>query len=142
MKRGTDETGRSLRTLRVGEAMRHALAELLARGAVRHAELEGRIVSISEVRVSPDLRHATAFVMPVGGSAEDEAAVLKALNDNARAIRLALARAVNTKYAAEIHFRVDESFAAGARIDALLRNPRVRRDLETPAPRRPDPDDD
>lgn len=137
MKRATDAAGRSLRTLRVGEAMRHALADLLARGAVRDPALEGRIVSVSEVRVSPDLRHATAFIMPVGGTAEDEAAVLAALNAHAREIRHALARAVNTKYAAEIHFRVDESFAEGARIDALLRSPRVKRDLDAPPPRRP-----
>lgn len=142
MKRATDATGRSLRTLRVGEAMRHALADLLARGALRDPALEGRIVSVSEVRVSPDLRHATAYIMPVGGTAEDEAAVLKALAGHAREIRHALARAVNTKYAAEIHFRVDESFAEGARIDALLRSPRVRRDLAPPAPPRLDPDDE
>jgi ribosome-binding factor A len=137
MKRSTDETGRSLRTLRVGEAMRHALADLIARGAVRDPALEGRIVSVSEVRVSPDLRHATAYIMPVGGSEEDEAAVLAALNAHAREIRHALARAVNTKYAADIHFRADESYAEAARIDALLRSPRVRRDLEAPALREP-----
>ncbi len=142
MKRATDATGRSLRTLRVGEAMRHALADLLARGAVRDPALEGRIVSVSEVRVSPDLRHATAYIMPVGGTADDEAAVLRALAAHAREIRHALARAVNTKYAADIQFRVDESFAEGARIDALLRSPRVRRDLEPPAPRRLDPEDE
>lgn len=142
MKRATDPAGRSLRTLRVGEAMRHALAEMLARGALRDPVLEGRIVSVSEVRVSPDLRHATAFVMPVGGSAADEAAVLKALNDHAREIRSALARAVNIRYAAEVHFRIDESYAEGARIDALLRNPRVRRDLEAPSPRRLEPGDE
>ncbi|WP_448586296.1 30S ribosome-binding factor RbfA [Thermaurantiacus sp.] len=129
MKRATDEAGRSLRTLRVGEAMRHALAEVLARGGTRDAVLERHIVSISEVRVSPDLRHATAYVMPVGGTAEDEKAVIDALNANARLFRQAVARAVNTRYAAELRFRIDESFAAGARIDALLQNPRVRRDL-------------
>lgn len=142
MKRATDPAGRSLRTLRVGEAMRHALAEMLARGALRDPVLEGRIVSVSEVRVSPDLRHATAFVMPVGGSAADEAAVLKALNDHAREIRQVLARAVNTRYAAEIRFRVDKSFAEGARIDALLRSPRVKRDLDALPSRRREPGDE
>ncbi len=132
MKRGMDDSGRSLRTLRVGEAMRHALADLLARGMVRDPALDGRIVSVSEVRVSPDLRHATAFIMPVGGTAADEGAVLGALNAHSRQIRQALARAVNTRYAAEIQFRVDDSFAEAARIDALLRSPQVRRDLEAP----------
>lgn len=142
MKRSVDDAGRSLRTLRVGEAMRHALADLLARGALRDPALESRIVSVSEVRVSPDLRHATAYIMPVGGTAADEAAVLAALEAHAREIRQALARAVNTKFAAEIRFRVDESFAECARIDALLRSPRVRRDLDPPAPRGLDPDEE
>ncbi|WP_448578122.1 30S ribosome-binding factor RbfA [Thermaurantiacus sp.] len=142
MKRAQDATGRSLRTLKVGEAMRHALADLLARGAIRDPVLDARIVSVSEVRVSPDLRHATAYIMPVGGTAEDEAAVLAALNAHARRIRHALAKAVNTKYAADIHFRADESFATGARIDALLRSPRVKRDLDATPPRRLDPDDE
>lgn len=141
MKRGTDTAGRSLRTLKVGEAMRHALADMLARGLVRDPVLDSHIVSVSEVRVSPDLRHATAYVMPVGGSAEDEAAVLQALNAHARQFRHALARAVNTKYAADIHFRVDESYASGARIDALLRNPRVKRDLAEAKPTPRDEDE-
>jgi ribosome-binding factor A len=141
MKRGTDTAGRSLRTLKVGEAMRHAIADMLARGLVRDPVLDRHIVSVSEVRVSPDLRHATAYVMPVGGTAEDEAAVLEALNGHARQFRHALARAVNTKYAADLHFRVDESYATGARIDALLRNPRVRRDLALPPRREEEPDE-
>ncbi|MFQ3666321.1 MAG: 30S ribosome-binding factor RbfA [Sphingomonadaceae bacterium] len=135
MKRAQDEAGRSLRTLKVGEAMRHALADMLARGAVRDDVLDRSIVSVSEVRVSPDLRHATAFVMPVGSSSEDQAAVLAALNAHARQFRHEIARAVNTRYAADIRFRLDESYAEGERIDALLRSPRVRRDLAPPAAR-------
>jgi ribosome-binding factor A len=135
MKRAQDEAGRSLRTLKVGEAMRHALADMLARGTVRDEVLERHIVSVSEVRVSPDLRHATAFVMPVGGSAEDQAAVIVALNAHARQFRHEIARTVNTRYAAEIRFRLDESYAEGERIDALLRTPQVRRDLEAPPAR-------
>lgn len=135
MKRATTPEGRSLRTLKVGEAMRHALADILARGDLRDPVLERHIVSISEVRVSPDLRHATAFVMPVGGDAGVQAAVLAALSAHARQLKGELARRVNTKYAADLHFRVDESFAEAARIDALLRSPKVARDLK-PAPRR------
>lgn len=142
MKRGTAPQGRSVRTLKVGEAMRHVLADVLARGDIRDEVLERHIVSISEVRVSPDLRHATAFIMPVGGTEDDQAAVLKALNSHAKRLKGEVARRVNTKYAAEIHFRVDESFAEAARIDALLRAPRVARDLEDRAPPRLLPDDE
>ncbi|MGQ5702241.1 30S ribosome-binding factor RbfA [Sandaracinobacteroides sp. A072] len=134
MKHKPDREGRSVRTLKVGEAMRHVLADVLARGDIRDDVLNRHIVSVSEVRVSPDLRHATAYIMPVGGSPEDEAAVLKALNAHAKRLKGELARRVNTKYAAEVHFRVDESFAEAARIDALLRAPAVARDLGENAP--------
>lgn len=131
------------RTLKVGEAMRHALAELLARGVVRDPVLDDAIVSVSEVRVSADLRHATAYVMPVGSDAARQAAVLAALNAHARAFRHEVARRVNTRYAAELRFRLDESFAEAARIEALLRTPRVARDLApAPPPRRLDPEAD
>lgn len=142
MKRATDVSGRSLRTLKVGEAMRHALADLLARGEVRDPALDGRIISVSEVRVTPDLRHATAYIIPVGGAPGDEVAVLAALSANVRQIRHALARAINTKYAADIHFRVDESYAESSRIEALLKNPRVKRDLESPPSAPLNPGDD
>jgi ribosome-binding factor A len=141
VKRATDPAGRPLRTLKVGEAMRHAISEMLARGALRDPALECHIVSVSEVRVSPDLRHATAFVMPVGANADQRAAVIAALNANARQVRHEMARTVNTKYAAEIRFRLDETYAEGARIDALLASPEVRRDLEA-APDKDDPDND
>jgi len=126
--------GRSVRTLKVGELMRHVLADVLARKDIRDDVLDRHIISVSEVRVSPDLRHATAFIMPVGGTPEDEAAVLKALNSHGKRLKGELARRVSTKYAADVHFRVDESYAEAARIDALLRNPRVARDLEERAP--------
>jgi ribosome-binding factor A len=142
MKHAGDSAGRSLRTLKVGEAMRHALADLLARGVVRDEALDRHIVSVSEVRVSPDLRHATAYIMPVGGSPDDEKAVLGALNAHARQFRHEIARAVNTKYAADIHFRIDETYAEGSRIDALLRSPRVKRDLAEPARSRLAEDED
>lgn len=126
--------GRSVRTLKVGELMRHVLADVLARKDIRDDVLDRHIISVSEVRVSPDLRHATAFIMPVGGTPEDEAAVLKALNSHGKRLKGELARRVNTKYAASVHFRVDESYAEAARIDALLRTPKVARDLEERAP--------
>lgn len=122
--------------------MRHVLADILARGELNDPALDGRIISVSEVRVSPDLRHATAFIMPVGGSHDDEQAVLKALNGHTKRLKSEMARRVNTKYAAELHFRIDESYDEAARIDRLLRNPRVARDLEDRAPPRIEQDDD
>lgn len=139
MKRGTSISqgrgeGRSVRTLKVGESMRHVLADVLARGTLRDDVLDKHIVSISEVRVSPDLRHATAYIMPIGATPAEQESVLKALNSHAKQLKGELARRVNTKYAAEIHFRVDDSYAEAARIDALLRSPKVARDLSDKAP--------
>lgn len=114
--------------------MRHVLAEILARGDLQDDALDRHIISVSEVRVSPDLRHATVFIMPVGGKPEDEAVVLQALNRHSRQLRHEVARRVNTKYAADLHFRIDESFAEAARIDALMRAPQVARDIGTPPP--------
>jgi ribosome-binding factor A len=119
--------GPSVRTLRVGEQVRHALADVLSRGDVRDPVLETHLVSVTEVRVSPDLRHATAFVMPLGGGDTDE--VLTALRRNVRYLRGEVVRRVNLKYAPDLHFRLDESFAEAGKIDALLRSPGVARDL-------------
>jgi len=128
-RRNLPAGGRSIRTLKVGEAMRHALAEVLTRQVV-HDELLGRyMVSVSEVRVSPDLRHATAFVLPIGATAVEQQGVLRALARHAPQFRAEVARRINTRYATEIHFELDESFAEGARIDSLLRTPQVARDL-------------
>ncbi len=110
--------------------MRHVLARCLARGDIPDPVLDRLIVSISEVRVSPDLRHATVFIMPVGGTEADHNAALKALAEHGKQLRHEVARRVNTKYAAELHFRIDESYAEAARIDALLRKPAVARDLQ------------
>ena len=128
--KSAEESGRSVRTLKVGEQMRHVLAEILTRRDIRDDVLDAHIVSVSEVRVSPDLRHATVFVMPLGCNAEQQTAVIKALASHAKALKASVARRVNTKYAADLHFRLDESFAEAARIDALLRTPQVARDLE------------
>jgi len=121
------QEGRSVRLLRVGEQVRHALSEVLMRGDVHDATLASHSVSITEVRMSPDLRHATAFVMPLlGGDAE---AVLKALRTNTAYLQSEVARRVNTKYAARLKFLLDESFDEGSHIDAILRSPIVARDL-------------
>lgn len=122
----TPET-RSVRLLRVGEQVRHVLADILARGDVHDETLASHTVSVTEVRMSPDLRHATAFVKPLLGA--DEGAVLKALRQNTAYLQGEVARRVNTKYAAKLKFLADESFDEGDRIDALLRDPKVARDL-------------
>jgi ribosome-binding factor A len=119
--------GRSVRLLRVGEQVRHALSEILMRGDVHDDVLASHLVSVTEVRMSPDLRHATVFVKPLLGS--DEAEVLAALKANVRYLRGEVARRVNTKYAAALKFVADESFDEGSHIDRLLRDPKVARDL-------------
>jgi ribosome-binding factor A len=119
---------KSVRTLRVGEAVRHALSDLLTRGAVHDDVLANHYVSVTEVRMSPDLRHATAFVKPMLG--KDEEAVLKALRTNTAFLQREVARMVNGKYAAKIKFLIDESFDEGSHIDQLLRREDVARDLD------------
>lgn len=120
--------GRSVRLLRVGEQVRHALSEVLMRGDVHDETLASHSVSITEVRMSPDLRHATVFVKPLLGA--DEADVLQALKRHVRYLKGQVARRVNTKYAADLKFLPDESFDEGSRVDRLLRDPKVARDLE------------
>ena len=118
---------RSVRLLRVGEQVRHVLSEVLMRGDVHDEVLASHSVSVTEVRMSPDLRHATVFVKPLLGA--DEAAVIKALRTNTAYLQSQVARRVNTKYAAKLKFLADESFDEGGRIDSLLRAPKVARDL-------------
>jgi ribosome-binding factor A len=124
----------SQRALRVGEVVRHALAEMLARGEVRDKVLESHAITIPEVRMSPDMRLATAYVMPLGG--KDLEPVLDALERHKRFIKGEIARRINLRYAPEIRFRGDDTFEEAARIDALLHSEKVRRDLE--APREPE----
>jgi ribosome-binding factor A len=107
--------------------MRHAMAEMLARGAVHDDALSAMAITIPEVRMSPDLRHATIFVMPLGGG--NVAATLAALERNAKFIRRQLARTVNLKFAPEIRFAADTTFAAAEHVDRLLASEKVRRDL-------------
>jgi ribosome-binding factor A len=127
MRRNESTEGRSVRLLRVGEQVRHALSDVLARGDVHDETLATHSVSVTEVRMSPDLRHATVFVKPLLGA--DEAEVLKALRKNVRYLKGEVARRVNTKYAADLKFLPDESFDQGSHIDSLLRSPIVARDL-------------
>ncbi len=118
---------RSVRVLRVGEQVRHVLSEILMRGEVHDDVLASHPVSITEVRMSPDLRHATVFVKPLLG--RDEEAVIKALRTNTAFLQREVAARVRQKYAAKIKFLPDESFDEGTHIDALLRNPKVAQDL-------------
>ena len=128
MRHNETSEGRSVRLLRVGEQVRHVLSEILMRGDVHDDTLASHSVSITEVRMSPDLRHATVFVKPLLGADEEE--VLKALKRNGRYLKGEVAHRVNTKYAAELKFLPDESFDEGSRIDQLLRSPKVAQDLE------------
>ncbi len=119
---------RSQRQLRVGELVRHALADVLSRGEVNDPDLDGVIVTIAEVRVSADLRHATALVAPLGHS--DPAKVTTALNRNARFLRGAIAPALRQmRNMPDLKFLIDTRFDDDARIDTLLRSPDVARDL-------------
>ena len=128
MTNETVKPEKSVRTLRVGEQMRHILSEILARGDVHDDTLAKHMVSVTEVRMSPDLRHATAFVKPLLG--EDEEAVLKALRTNTAYLQREVAARIRTKYAAKLKFLADDSFDEGTRIDTLLRKPEVARDLD------------
>jgi ribosome-binding factor A len=121
-----DPQGRPIRLQRIGEQVRHALAEILARGDLRDDLMAQTIVSVSEVRVTPDLRHATVFVKASNG---DDDAVVKALGTHARWLRGEVARRLATKYTPDLAFRRDDSFDAGAHIDAVLRRPDIARDL-------------
>ncbi|RYD25711.1 MAG: 30S ribosome-binding factor RbfA [Lysobacteraceae bacterium] len=118
---------RNVRLLRVGEQMRHTLSDILARGDVHDPVLAKHTVTITEVRMSPDLRHATVFMKPLLG--KDEEAVLKALRTNTAYLQREVAARVTMKYAAKLKFLADDSFDEGSHIDSLLRDPKVARDL-------------
>ena len=132
-KKGTAPGG-SQRQLRVGELVRHAIADILSHGSVHDADLEGHIITVPEVRMSPDLKLATVYVMPLGG--RDTEIVIAALERNKKFLRGEVARRVNLKFAPDIRFRVDERFDEAERIEKLLRTPAVQKDLEQ------DPDSD
>ncbi|WP_337828591.1 30S ribosome-binding factor RbfA [Pseudonocardia sp. TMWB2A] len=124
----TSPEGRSVRVLRVGEQVRHILSDILMRGDVHDDVLAKHQVSVTEVRMSPDLRHATVFVKPLLG--KDEEVVLKALRTNTAYLQREVATRVKMKYAAKLKFLADESFDEGTHIDQLLRDPKVARDLD------------
>ncbi|MBR0971997.1 30S ribosome-binding factor RbfA [Bradyrhizobium japonicum] len=126
--------GGSQRQLRVGEQVRHAMAEILAQGNVHDADLEDHIITVPEVRMSPDLKLATVYVMPLGG--RDTGIIIAALDRNKKFLRGEVARRVNLKFAPDLRFRVDERFDEAERIEKLLRTPAVQKDLEQ------DPDSD
>lgn len=119
----------SQRMLRVGEMMRHALAEMLARGEIHDDVLASHVITIPEVRMSPDLKLATVYVMPLGG--KDVGPVIAALEANKKVIRAEIAREINLKFAPDLRFREDVSFEEATRIDRLLDSARVRRDVES-----------
>lgn len=122
-------SGPTQRQLRVGEQVRHALSDVLQRGEVRDDVIETTVISVSEVRMSPDLKIATAFVSPLG--AKDDDAVIKALARNAKFIRGRVSGALRQmKYMPEFRFRLDTSYDNMAKIDQLLRSPEVQRDLD------------
>ncbi|MET0429733.1 MAG: 30S ribosome-binding factor RbfA [Microvirga sp.] len=135
-KRFDQNAGPTQRQQRVAELIRHALAEVLSRGDLPDEALSRHVVTIPEVRMSPDLKLATAYVMPLGG--KDEDAVIQALDRNRKALRQEVARRVNLKFAPDLRFRRDETFEEAARIDALLATEKVRKDTIVPAS---DPDD-
>jgi ribosome-binding factor A len=118
----------SQRQLRVGELVRHKLAEMLTRGEIHDDVIASHVITIPEVRLSPDLKLATAYVVTLGDA--DIKEVLAALERNKRFIRAELAHAVNLKFAPDIRFRRDETFEEASRIDALLMSPKVRQDID------------
>jgi ribosome-binding factor A len=122
-------SGSSQRQLRVGELVRHAISDLLSQGHVHDPALEGHIITVPEVRMSPDLKLATIYVMPLGGRGLKE--VVAALESNKKFLRGEVAHRVNLKFAPDLRFRVDERFDEAERIEKLLRTPAVQKDLKT-----------
>jgi len=130
--RRDQETGPSQRQLRVGELVRHALAEVLSRGEAADEVLSSHPITVPEVRMSPDLKLATAYVMPLGG--RDQKKVLEALERNKKYLRSEVVRRVKMKFAPDLRFLIDERFDEAERIERLLRSPEVLRDLDKKDP--------
>lgn len=121
----------SQRQLRAGELVRHALTDILTREAFRDPDLEKVLITVGEVRCSPDLKHANIFVSPLGDdSDEGRAKLAAALNRAAGFLRGRLGREIELRYTPELHFIADKSYDEGVAIDRLLMDPRVRRDVE------------
>lgn len=119
--------GPSQRQLRVGELVRHALADILMRGEIIDVVIERHVITVTEVRMSPDLKHAECFVEPLGGL--DAEAVVKALGRHARFLRGHIGKRVNLKFTPELRFHLDTRFDDDDRIDTILHSPDVARDL-------------
>ena len=127
MSKDNKPTGPSQRALRVGELVRHALAAMFARGDIEDDALRGAVITVPEVRMSPDLKLANAYIMPLGGQHAEE--IVTALNRHRKFIRGQVAPQINLKFAPEVKFFVDETFAEAGRIEAILRSDKVKRDL-------------
>ena len=117
----------SQRMLRVAELIRHAMSDLLSRGEILDPVLEKHVVTVPNVRMSPDLKLATIYVMPLGG--QDAKEVIEALDRNKKFLRGEIARRVNLKFSPDVRFRQDEGFDASSKIDAILNSPKVKQDL-------------
>jgi ribosome-binding factor A len=130
--RDSGTPGGSQRQLRVGELVRHAIADLLMRGEVHDPVIEGHLITIPEVRMSPDLRLATVYVMPLAGRDTDD--VIDAFERNKKFLRGHIAHQINLKFAPDLRFRADDRFEEAERIERLLRSPEVKRDLDKDEP--------
>jgi ribosome-binding factor A len=127
MSKDNKPIGPSQRMLRVGELVRHALATIFQRGDVEDDALHGAVITVPEVRMTPDLKIANAYIMPLGGQHAEE--IVAALNRHRKFIRGRVAPQINMKFAPEMRFHVDDTFEEASRIDSLLRSDKVQRDL-------------
>ena len=127
MSKDNKPSGPSQRMLRVGELVRHALAAIFARGEIEDDALRGSVITVPEVRMTPDLKIANAYIMPLGGLHAEE--IVAALNRHRKFVRGRVAPQINMKFAPEIRFFVDDTFEEASRIDSLLRSDKVQRDL-------------
>ncbi|MCR6670964.1 30S ribosome-binding factor RbfA [Devosia ginsengisoli] len=128
MSKDNKPVGPSQRMLRVGELVRHALAAMFARGEIEDDALRGAVITVPEVRMTPDLKIANAYIMPLGGLHAEE--IVAALNRHRKFVRGRVAPQINMKYAPEIRFYVDDTFEEASRIDSILRSDKVQRDLD------------
>nr|AMK07537.1 ribosome-binding factor A [alpha proteobacterium NT18-17] len=128
MSKDNKQLGPSQRALRVGELVRHALAAMFARGEIEDDALRGSVITVPEVRMSPDLKLANVYIMPLGGLHAEE--IVVALNRHRKFVRGRVAPQINMKFAPEVRFFVDDTFEEAGRIDSLLRSDKVQRDLD------------
>ena len=128
MSKENKQNGPTQRSLRMGELVRHAMADIFARGDIDDDALRGTVITVPEVRMSSDLKLANVYIMPLGGQHADE--IVAALNRHRKYVRGRVSPALNVKFAPEVRFFVDETFEEAGRIDALLRSEKVKRDLE------------